>query len=105
VCSSDLGAPGTDPAKKRYYPGKEDWYYAMGILVIDTFLVIPLIVPLVILDDKAQALYISQLIATMIFAALGVTYAKNLNRNKWLAAFFLGTLCFSVSTLAFLAGW
>jgi hypothetical protein len=100
-----MGDPGQDPAKKRYYATKEDWYYALGIFLIDTFLVIPLIAPLVILDDPVLALYLSQLIATVLFVALGVAYAKNLHRRRWLAALWLGTLCLGVSTCAFLMGW
>jgi hypothetical protein len=99
------GDPGKDPAEKRYYADKEDWYYAIGIFLIDTILVIPLITPLVILDDPVQALYLSQMIATVLFAVIGIAYAKNLHRRKWLAALWLGTLCFSVFTWAFLWGW
>ncbi len=99
------GPPGNDPIKQRYYPGREDWYYALGIFAIDTTLVIPLVAPLLILTDPAQALYASRLVATILFAILGAAYARNLNRRKWLAALFLGTLSFSVFTLAFLAGW
>jgi hypothetical protein len=97
--------PGDDPANKRYYPGRDGWYYALGILAIDAFLVVPLVAPLLIWSDPSQALYASRLIATVLFAILGAAYARNLHRRKWLAALFLGTLCFSVSTLAFLAGW
>jgi hypothetical protein len=99
------GTPGDDPTSKRYYPVREDWYYALGIFAIDTFLVIPLIAPLFIWTDPAQAIYASRLVATVIFAILGAAYARNLHRRKWLAALFLGTLCFTIFSLAFLAGW
>lgn len=99
------GPPGDDPVKKRYYPGQEDGYYALGIFAIDTVLVIPLVAPLFIWADPAQAIYASRLVATVLFAILGAAYARNLHRRKWLAALFLGTLCFSIFSLAFLAGW
>jgi VIT1/CCC1 family predicted Fe2+/Mn2+ transporter len=99
------GNPGTDPSTKRYRPCREDWYYALGILGIDVLLVFPIVAPLLIWSDPQQAIYITRLVATVIFAILGAVYAQSLNRRKWLAALFLGTLCFSVSTLAFLAGW
>lgn len=94
-----------DPTKKPYYHQKEDRRYALGILSIDTLMVIPLIAPFLLLPDPVQALYLSRLIATLIFAILGVYYAKQLNRRRWLAALFLGTLCFSIFNLAYLAGW
>jgi hypothetical protein len=98
-------SPGEDPNKKRYKAKKEDRYYALGILAIDTFLVVPIILPIIIADYPYDGVYASRIIATLIFAALGVMYAKELNRRRWLAALFLGTLCFSVFSLAFLAGW
>jgi VIT1/CCC1 family predicted Fe2+/Mn2+ transporter len=94
-----------DPRKKRYYPYREDWDYALGILAIDVALVLPLVAPLFIFPDHAQALYVSRLIATLLFAVLGAAYAKHLNRRRWVAALFLGTLCFAVFNLAYLAGW
>ncbi len=99
------GTPGADPLKKKYYPGREDWYYALGIFAIDTVLVIPLIAPLFIWAEPSQAIYASRLVATVLFAILGAAYAHNLHRRRWLAALFLGTLCFSIFSLAFLAGW
>ena len=99
------GSPGEDPVHKRYYPGREGWLYALGILIIDTALVFPLIVPLFIWSDPMVGLYVCRLVATVLFAAIGVAYASNLHRRKTVAALFLGTLCFSVASLAYLAGW
>ncbi|MBI0584718.1 MAG: hypothetical protein ISF22_10920 [Methanomassiliicoccus sp.] len=97
--------PGEDPATTPYHPRGEDWYYALGILSIDVLLVVPLVAPFLLWSDPAQALYASRLIATVLFATLGAAYAAKLNRRRWVAALFLGTLCFSVFSLAFLAGW
>jgi hypothetical protein len=99
------GAAGADPKKKKYYPGREDWYYALGIFAIDTVLVIPIAAPLFIWSEPADAIYASRLVATVLFAILGAAYARNLHRRRWLAALFLGTLCFNIFSLAFLAGW
>ncbi len=99
------GHPGENPYKRRYYPTREDWYYALGIVSIDVLLVIPLIAPLVLLGGSPMAIYLSRLIATVIFAVLGAAYAKNLNRRRWLAALFLGTLGFSIFTLSYELGW
>lgn len=96
---------GEDPRYKRYRPHREDWDYALGILGIDVLLVVPLVAPFLIFPDPLQALYASRLIATVIFATIGAFYAKYLNRRRWLAALFLGTLCFSLFTLTFLGGW
>ena len=94
-----------DPATKPYRPRREDLRYALGILSIDVLLVIPLVAPFAIMSDPSQALYLSRLVATVMFAILGAYYAKHLNRRRWLAALFLGTLCFSLFNLAYLAGW
>ncbi|HUL40105.1 MAG TPA: hypothetical protein VLU38_07435 [Methanomassiliicoccales archaeon] len=99
------GKPGDDPSKKPYFAKKEDWFYAIGIFFIDTLIVVPIVAPLLVFDDPVKALYTSQLIATVFFAALGVAYAKNLHRRKWLAALWLGTLCFSLFTFAYFWGW
>lgn len=99
------GAPGSDPHRKRYSPQRADWYYALGILGIDVFLVIPIIAPLLIISRIPFAIYASRLIATITFAILGAVYAKNLNRNRWLAALFLGTLGFCVFSLAYFFAW
>lgn len=94
-----------DPAAMPHYPRREDWNYALGILSIDVLLVIPLVAPFVIFPEPHQALYLSRAIATAIFAVLGAFYAKHLNRRRWLAALFLGTLCSSLFIMVFLAGW
>jgi VIT1/CCC1 family predicted Fe2+/Mn2+ transporter len=94
-----------DPGTKQYHPHREDWDYALGILAIDIFLVLPLVTPLIIFPDPVQGLYVSRLIATILFAFLGAAYARHLNRRRWLAALFLGTLCFAIFNLAYLAGW
>lgn len=99
------GDPGEDPSLKRYYPRAEDWKYAWGILAIDTFLVLPIVFPLLFWSNTGQAIFASRLVATAIFAMLGAAYAKELNRRRWVAALFLGTVCFSLFTIAFLAGW
>jgi hypothetical protein len=99
------GEPGKDPANKRYYADRDEWFYAIGIFLIDLVMVVPIVVPLVIISDPVAALYTSQLVATIFFAALGVAYAKNLHRRKWVAALLLGTLCFSIFTMAFYWGW
>lgn len=99
------GAPGEDPRRRPHYAGRAGWYYALGILAIDVFLVFPIVAPLLVVPDVHQAVLVSRLIATLFFAALGVAYARNLNRSKVLAALFLGTLGFSVFSLAYLLGW
>jgi hypothetical protein len=96
---------GRDPMATRYYPGREDWYYALGILAIDLILVVPLIAPFFILTNPETALLASRFIATVLFAGLGAAYAKELNRNRWLAALFLGTLCLGLFSLMYMAGW
>jgi hypothetical protein len=96
---------GEDPQKTRYRPGREDWYYALGILVIDIVLVVPLIAPFFMFQEPATALQASRFIATVIFAGLGAAYARELNRNRWIAALFLGTLCLSLFSLVYMAGW
>lgn len=94
-----------DPTTKPYHPRRDDLRYAVGILSIDFTMVIPLVTPFLFMSDPSQALYVSRLVATVMFAILGAYYAKHLNRRKWLAALFLGTLCFALFNLAFLAGW
>jgi hypothetical protein len=99
------GDPGEDPSRKRYYASMEDWKYAWGILAIDTFLVVPIVAPLLFWSNTGQAIFVSRLVATVIFALLGAAYAKDLHRRRWLAALFLGTICFSLFSIAFLEGW
>jgi len=94
-----------DPRSKAYRPLRTDRQYALGIFSIDVLLVVPLVAPFLFIPDPSQALYLSRLIATVMFAILGTYYAKHLNRRRWLAALFLGTLCFALFNLAFLAGW
>lgn len=96
---------GKDPQKIRYYAEREDWYYALGILIIDLLVVVPLIAPFLMIQDPETALWASRLIASTIFAILGAAYARELNRNRWIAGLFLGTLGLSLSILAFMAGW
>lgn len=99
------GDSGRNPALKPYYADREEWYYAIGIFFIDTTMVIPLVIPLLLIDDPVVAIYTSQLIATTLFALLGVAYAWNLHRSKVVAALWLGTMCFSVFTMVFIYGW
>ncbi|KQM11624.1 hypothetical protein AOA80_07155 [Methanomassiliicoccales archaeon RumEn M1] len=99
------GEPQGNPYIDPYHPSREDWYYVLGILAIDTFFVIPIIVPLLMVPDIADAILLSRMIATLIFAALGTAYAKRLNRSRLLAALFLGTLGFSVFSISYVLGW
>ncbi len=99
------GVAGDDPARRRYRPGREDWLYAASIVAIDTLIVIPVVLPLVLFADKELAVYLSRLVSTAIFAGLGAAYARNLNRNPVLAALVLGALGYAVFTAAYAAGW
>ncbi len=99
------GPPGENPYERRYYPVRENWLYALGILSIDVLMVFPIIAPLIIFGGTEFAVYLTRLVSTVIFALLGAAYAKNLNRNKWLAALFLGTLGLIVFTFAYEMGW
>ena len=99
------GAPEGDPYHEPYHAKREDWYYALGILAIDVLFVIPVIAPLLVIPSTPDAILASRLIATLIFAALGAAYARRLNRNRLLAALFLGTLGFSVFSIAYILGW
>ncbi len=99
------GAPGADPRAIRYRASREDWDYALSVVLLDVMLVFPLVVPLVLIPDPEGAIYVSRIVASAMFALLGVAYAAYLNRNRWLAGIGLGGLGYAVFTLAYLAGW
>ena len=99
------GRPGENPRNRKYRAGNEDWSYALGTLCIDVFLVVPLVAPIILIPDVKLGVYISRLVATLIFASLGAAYARNLNRNHWLAAAVLGALGAGLFTLTYAAGW
>jgi hypothetical protein len=95
---------GDDPARTRYRPDRDDLLYALGILLIDVGLVVPIVLPLLLIDGVETAIYVSRLMATVIFAWLGWAYARRLNRNPWVAAAILGGLGFALFTGAYAAG-
>lgn len=97
--------PGEDPKLKPARPGRADWNYALGIVLIDTALVVPLVLPLVLIDDIDVAIYVSRLIAATLFAGLGAAYARNLNRSPPIAALALGGFAFVFFTAVYEAGW
>lgn len=99
------GPGGPDPRERKARATRSDWSYALAIVLIDVLLVVPIAAPLLILSDVDTAIFVSRLIATTIFAALGAAYARNLRRRPWVAAVFLGTLGYAVFTLAFETGW
>jgi hypothetical protein len=99
------GAPGPDPYNTPYRPAREDWLYALGIFGIDVLMVVPVLAPIVLVPDTATGVYISRLVATAIFAAIGAAYARNLNHRRWPATVALGILGFALFTAAFAAGW
>jgi len=94
-----------DPVKNRYGPRRDDWLIALAIVGLDIGLALPIVVPLLLVSDIHMAVYISRLVATIAFAAIGWGYAKNLNRQPWLAMLGLGALGFAVFTAAYEAGW
>jgi len=98
------GAPGENPALRRYGEGADDWLYALSFLVIDVALVIPVVAPLLLVDDLQRGVHISRIVAVAIFAALGWQYARSLNRNPWLAALGVGVLGLAVATYAYETG-
>lgn len=99
------GAPQGNPYYEPYHARREDWYYALGILAIDVLFVIPIIAPLLLVHNVPDAILISRTVATLIFAVLGAAYARRLNRNRLLAALFLGTLGLGVFSLSYMLGW
>lgn len=99
------GAAGADPPTVRYRTSREDWEYALSVVLLDVMLVVPLVAPLVLVPDAERGVYVSRIVATVMFALLGSAYAASLNRNRWIAAVGLGVLGYAVFTLAYLAGW
>ena len=97
--------PPARPGRHWYHFGRDDWLYALGIVAIDVGLVVPVVLPLILVNNSAAALYISRLVAAVMFAAIGWGYARNLNHNPWLAAIVLGGLGFGLFTGAYAAGW
>ena len=69
-------------------------------------MVVPVVAPIVLIPDVPKVgVYISRLVATAIFAAIGAAYARNLNHRRWPAAIVLGVLGFALFTAAYAAGW
>lgn len=99
------GPSGADPRTTPYWPAREDWLYALGIVGIDVFVAVPVVAPIILIHDVPTAVYISRLIATAIFAALGAAYARNVNHRRWPAAIVLGALGFALFTSVYAAGW
>lgn len=98
-------APGPDPRAHAYKPTGQDWLYALGIVGIDVAAVIPVVAPIVLIADPATAVYVSRLVATAVFATIGVAYAGNLNYRRIPAAILLGGLGFALFTLSYAKGW
>ena len=76
-----------------------------SIVGIDVVMIVPVLLPIVLVPDTATGVYVSRLVATAIFAAIGAAYARNLNRRRWPAALGLGIIGFALFTTAFAAGW
>lgn len=105
IAAVGRGEPGPNPHRTPYRPEREDWLYALGIMGIDVVMIVPVLLPIVLVPDTATGVYISRLVATAIFAAIGAAYARHLNRRRWPAALGLGILGFALFTSAFAAGW
>jgi hypothetical protein len=99
------GERGPDPRTRPQRATREDWEYALSVVLLDVAVVIPLVLPLVLLRDPEWGVYVSRIVATAMFAILGMAYAANLNRNRWVAGIGLGALGFAVFTLAYMFGW
>ena len=99
------GTPAADPTRRPYRPTLDDWLGALGIVGINVALAIPIAAPLVFVSDVELAIYVSRIIATLLFATLGWAYARNLNRNPWLASVVLGAIGCALFSAAFAAGW
>lgn len=99
------GPPGPDPAARRWHATREDWLYAGGIVAIDAAVVVPVVLPFALIPDVEIAVYVSRLVATAIFAAIGAAYARHLNRRPWVAAVLVGGLGFALATATYEAGW
>jgi hypothetical protein len=99
------GQPGPDPFHTPYRPDRDDWLYALGIFGIDVVMVVPILAPILLFPDTATGVYVSRLVATAIFAAIGAAYARNLNHRPWPATVALGIIGFALFTAAFAAGW
>ncbi|MCW5696808.1 MAG: hypothetical protein KIS96_08755 [Bauldia sp.] len=105
VAAIAAGPAGPDPGRSPARPTRADWLYALGIVLIDTALVVPLVLPLMLIDDIDTAIYVSRMIAVTIFAALGAAYARNLNRRPAIAALLLGGFGYAFFTAVYEAGW
>lgn len=99
------GPAGSDPRLVPARPGKEDWAYAVAIILIDVLHVVPLVLPLILIHDVETAIFVSRIIAVTTFAALGAAYARNLDRHPLSAALALGGMGYALFTWAYAAGW
>ncbi len=86
-------------------PLKSDIGYALGIIFLDSVMVIPLLLPLYLMPDYHNAVYTSHMISVVIFTIIGAAYAKRLNRNIWKTAVIFAIMGTILATLVYQSGW
>lgn len=101
-----VGPVPPDPSSTKYRTIPPDRSVAYGILMIELFFILPILLPVLILNATPRlGTFVSYLLAAAFFAFLGFQYARRLNRNRLIAAILMGGLLLGLSVFTYAIGW
>jgi hypothetical protein len=89
----------------KYGASRDDLKVFLAILLMDFITVFPIIIPLYVVQGVQSAVFWSHLIAVLLFIIIGMSWAKYLNKNAFLAGIALGILGIGVIAFSFYFGW
>ncbi len=94
-----------EPLRRRYLPVRAEWMTAVAIILLDLVVAVPIVVPLLLVQEIQTAVYVSRIVATVMFGMLGAAYARNLGWSPWLVGPGLAIAGYALFTAAYAAGW
>lgn len=88
-----------------YFPSKDDYKVALAVFLIDFVTVFPVVLPFIIFQDAARAVFFSHIIAVILFFLIGYYWALYLNWNKLKTGVVLAVIGAIVIAFTFYLGW
>lgn len=101
----DMIRAGSPEKAPSYFPSKDDYKVALAVFLIDFVTVFPVVLPFIIFQDAARAVFFSHIIAVILFFLIGYYWALYLNWNKLKTGVVLAVIGAIVIAFTFYLGW
>jgi len=94
------------PVPDQKYPAtRADWNVTIAIILIDFFLIFPVVLPYFLFDNVRSAVFVSHTIAIILMAGDAMVWAKYLRLNTLKAGIIIAVITFVAIYSTYSIGW